>query len=193
MKTYTIKRFNNNWDEINYLTLDNILWTKDYGIRSKMQIAYDDEKLYLHMLSKEEHIRHELYGNEDRICDDSCMEIFFGIDERYFNFEVNFNCKYFVGFGTCRNDNVRIVDDFKFLNAGSNKTSDGWEINYEIPYTFINEYIKEFKPVSGYKMMANCYKCGDKTINEHYLSWNRVDMPTPDFHQSKYFGEMIYE
>jgi len=193
MKTYTIKRFNNNWDDIEYLAVDNVEWTRDYGIRAKMQIAYDDSKLYLHMIANEDDIRNELYGNEDRICDDSCMEIFFKVDERYFNFEVNFNCKYFVGIGKSREDNIRIVDDFKFLNARSSKTSDGWQIYYEIPYEFINKYASDFKPVKGYKMKANCYKCGDLCKHEHYITWNKVEWPTPDYHRPEYFGEMVFD
>ena len=56
MKEYTIKRFNNNWDEIPTLDVDNILWTEDYGIRMKAQIAYDDEKFYVHQVAKEANI-----------------------------------------------------------------------------------------------------------------------------------------
>ncbi len=45
----------------------------------------------------------------------------------------------------------------------------------------------------GTVIRANCYKCGDLTEKEHYLSWNPVDHPTPDFHRSCDFGAMILE
>ncbi|MBR5570284.1 MAG: hypothetical protein IKW10_05250 [Oscillospiraceae bacterium] len=37
---------------------------------------------------------------------------------------------------------------------------------------------------------ANCYKCGDLTPKPHYLSWNPVTSPNPDFHRPQDFGLM---
>ena len=35
------------------------------------------------------------------------------------------------------------------------------------------------------------YKCGDKTAHPHFLSWNPVGTPAPDFHRPDFFGELI--
>ena len=40
---------------------------------------------------------------------------------------------------------------------------------------------------------VNCYKCRDLTAKPHYLFWNPVDHPTPDFHRSCDVGIMILE
>jgi hypothetical protein len=45
----------------------------------------------------------------------------------------------------------------------------------------------------GYSFRANLYKCGDETEVEHYNMWNRVETPTPDYHQLPYFGMMTLE
>ena len=39
---------------------------------------------------------------------------------------------------------------------------------------------------------ANFYKCADRTAHPHFLAWNRVDAPAPDFHRPDFFGELIF-
>ena len=41
------------------------------------------------------------------------------------------------------------------------------------------------------KLRATFYKCGDKTAHPHFLSWNPVGTPAPDFHRPDFFGELI--
>jgi hypothetical protein len=42
------------------------------------------------------------------------------------------------------------------------------------------------------KIMGNFYKCADETISPHYLSWNPIDAPAPDFHRPEFFGEIHF-
>jgi hypothetical protein len=37
---------------------------------------------------------------------------------------------------------------------------------------------------------ANFYKCGDLTAHPHFLSWNPIDLPKPDFHRPEFFGTL---
>lgn len=196
MKEYTIKRFNNNWDEIPTLDVDNILWTDDYDIRMKAQIAYDDEKFYVHQVAKEANIRNEITDKLGSVCRDSCMEFYFqpSNEKRYFHFEINFNCIFYIGIMTERANDVRLIKkDMSMFNAKTNKTEDGWEVYYEIPYHFLQVFVPGYKPTSGDYVRANVYKCGDDTINKHWLSWNKVETPTPDFCREEYFGLMHFE
>ena len=39
---------------------------------------------------------------------------------------------------------------------------------------------------------ANFYKCADKSAHPHFLAWNRVDTPAPDFHRPDFFGELTF-
>ena len=196
MKEYVIKRFLGNWNEINTLDVDNILWTDDYGIRMKAQIAYDDEKLYVHQIAKEANIRAELTDKLASVCRDSCMEFYFqpSNESRYFHFEINYNCVFYIGIMYERSSDVRLIKkDMSLFNAKTNKTEDGWEVFYEIPYHFLQVFVPGYKANSGDYLMGNVYKCGDDTKNKHYLSWNKVETETPDFCRSEYFGKMIFE
>ena len=42
------------------------------------------------------------------------------------------------------------------------------------------------------KLRANFYKCADMTAHPHYLSWNKIEIPNPDFHRPDFFGELVF-
>ncbi|MDE6137165.1 MAG: hypothetical protein K2F97_06800, partial [Muribaculaceae bacterium] len=48
----------------------------------------------------------------------------------------------------------------------------------------------EGKPV---EMRGNFYKCASATSQPHYLSWNPIDTPEPDFHRPEFFGKLILQ
>ncbi|MBR6089456.1 MAG: hypothetical protein IKP86_05955, partial [Anaerolineaceae bacterium] len=80
-----------------------------------------------------------------------------------------------------------IQDRFDIRTA---RTEDGWEGYYQIPLEYIRLFYPEFD-FSG-ALRANIYKCGDQTVNKHYLSWNPIDSEKPDFHRPEDFGIMYY-
>ena len=52
-----------------------------------------------------------------------------------------------------------------------------------------------FTPITTLKagvIRANCFKCGDLTVQPHYMMWNETTSETPDFHRPQDFGRMIF-
>ena len=47
--------------------------------------------------------------------------------------------------------------------------------------------------ISGKKLRANFYKCGDRMPVKHYVTWNPIGWPQPDYHRPEYFGELVFE
>jgi hypothetical protein len=88
---------------------------------------------------------------------------------------------------------VRLIplDYKKTLKPESNRTADGWEINFHVPFDFIQKFLPAFEPKEGYQFYGNCYKCGDLTVKPHYFSWNPIEPGVLDFHCPKFFGQMI--
>ena len=200
MNTYKIKYFQNNidWSLVPSLDVDNILWLPDCGVRMSQQICYTDSAIYIHQTSIEKNIRAEYSDTLASVCEDSCMEFFFSPDQysgRYFNFEWNLNSCLYLGFGYGRSSSVRLIPPnySELFEVHTSLTNDGWELFYKIPLSFIRIFVPEFKIVSGTSIRANCYKCGDKTLHPHYLSWNPCTSETPDFHRPCDFGSMIFE
>ena len=183
------------WNKIPTLSVDNILWLPDAGIRMTQQICYDKQKLYIHQKAVEEHVRAEYTDVLAQVCEDSCMEFFFcpEVDSvRYFNFEWNLNGALYLGWRTDRDNAARLqLNDHKSLfNFHGAKTPDGWEIFYEIPVFFVQLFVPDFVLKPGVQLRANCYKCGKLTPKPHYLTWNPSTSPNPDFHRPQDFGFM---
>ena len=144
-------------------------------------------------------LRAELTGLIDEVCDDSCLEFFFcpmEDDLRYFNIEYNPNTARFLGFGSGIPDLIRLLPDEnndRFLPCVK-IFEGGWELTYQIPYEFIRRFFPDFAPAPGKAMRANCCKCGDKTVNFHWLTWNPLTYSDEDFtfHTPSEFGQMIF-
>lgn len=198
MRSYTIlpKPKNLDWNEIPIVPIDTRLWTPEVNIEATAQVCYDADALYLRLSAKENNIRAEEKGPIGVPCQDSCLEFFFSPvadDNRYFNIEFNPEKCMYLGIGTSRYDLVRMLPNSDDLfKACSLRTDDGWEITYQIPFSFIKLFFKDFAATPGKKMRANFYKCGDLTVQKHYFSWNPITIATPDFHRPEYFGELIF-
>jgi len=66
----------------------------------------------------------------------------------------------------------------------------GWSLALTIPTSiFIHD---KLPTLSGIHARANFYKCGDDCPEPHYLAWNDIGTPAPDFHQPRYFGELVF-
>ncbi len=183
------------WNKIEKAPIDQKLWLPCEQISAYAQLAYDDSRLYVRLHAEEPTIRVENTGMLDQPCQDSCLEFFFSAaeqDARYINIELNPSLCIYFGFGTGREDLMRILlpDGAKTLHAASERTPSGWDVTYELPFQLLRLFFPDFAP-SG-TIRGNFYKCGDLTMQEHYLAWNRVDAERPDFHLPKYFGALIF-
>lgn len=42
------------------------------------------------------------------------------------------------------------------------------------------------------KIFGNFCKCADETAYPHYLTWNPIDLPQPNYHCPEFFGEIRF-
>jgi len=196
MKTYTLQKISGtpDWNTVPILPIDIPQWTEHTDIRAQAQLCWDDTAIYVRLLARESNIRAEHTGLMASVCEDSCLEFFFcpTDDSRYFNFEFNPNCALFLGIGTGDADLVRLVvqDQNAIFAPKAQRTNDGWEITYQIPFSFIRRFFPQFQPKPGLALRGNCYKCGDLTAAPHYLAWNPIDTGFT-FHCPQYFGKLL--
>lgn len=198
MKHYTIARVSDpvEWAEIACLDVNNHQWLPRTDIRMKAQICYSCDGLYVHMRAWETQIRAVHREPLSMVCEDSCMEFFFRPQEgdlRYFNVEINPNGQTYIGFGYNVEELVRLVlpNEDVLLQKRVVLLPDGWECFYCIPISVLRIFFPDYQLTSGKKIYANCYKCGDKTEQPHYISWNPIQSQTPCFHRPMDFGEML--
>lgn len=194
MREYTIIQKPADWAQVPALPIDTLLWSPEVPISAEARICYDEHALYIQMQATEPHIRAEDRDILGAPCKDSCLEFFFCPipgDTRYFNIEYNPNACMYLGFGDIGRL-VRLVPNEAMFQPKVIYIADGWQIAYQIPFDFIRHFFPEFQPVSGTSIRANCYKCGDLTVQPHYLSWNPMTSETPAFHRPHDFGLMHF-
>ena len=196
MKSYTLKKVTGtpNWDSIAALDID-IPYGEVGDVQAWGKLCWDETGIYVNLRAKEAEIRCEELEPLGPVCEDSCLEFFIRPTEalNYFNFEYNPACNVFLGFGTGNNDLIRLImpDQKATFKPEAYRTEDGWGITYHIPFTFIRQFFPAFKAYEGLKFYGNCYKCGDKTIQPHYLSWNPIEPGVLSFHCPAFFGRLI--
>lgn len=196
MRKYTIFETNGapDWSAVPVISVDCVLWEPDCGIRMAQQLCYDETALYVRQRAKESAIRAEYTAPLSPVHQDSCMEFFFalGEDNRYFNFEINPNACFELGFGANRSNRIRLCrkNEQETFCARCVRTPDGWTAEYRIPMDFLRLFYPDFRPKPGVRFRANCYKCGGLTEQPHFLAWNPVTSETPDFHRPQDFGSM---
>lgn len=198
MRTYTMKKIQGkpDWKKIPVMPIDNLLWTDSIDVSAQAQICWDEEALYVRMVAVEPHIRAKENGPLASVCRDSCLEFFFRPSERldYFNIEINPNRAIFLGFATGVHNLIRLLSGNvkKQMKIRVFMTKKGWTLSYRVPFSFIRRFFPDFKAEEGGRMYGNCYKCGDKTVKEHYLAWNPIVNEEPAFHMPEQFGNLIF-
>ena len=187
------------WDSIPKAHMENKYLDTPDIYRAFAQLAYDDEKLYVHLSKKEAETLATQTGTLGAPCLDSCLEFFFSPmegDTRYFNIEFNSLGCVFLGFGTCPEDLFRLVaedgDTAKYFQPEVRKNDDGWEIFYTVPYSLIRRMFPDFEMVKGKTMRANFYTCADNTVPPHYKSWSRVTTDPFTFHNPSCYGKINF-
>lgn len=198
MKSYTLAKVNGapDWSKIPVLSIDTPYeGSEKFPISAQAQLCWNDEAILVHLMAVEKDIRCEHTGRLASVCDDSCLEFFFRPTESmtYFNIEFNPNCAMFLGFGDNVEDLVRLIvwDQEELFHPRANRTSDGWEITYCVPFHFVRRFFPSFTAYEGLHFRGNCFKCGDSTPNPHFFSWSPITGEPFTFHRPDCFGEMI--
>lgn len=134
-----------------------------------------------------------------RSWEDSCCEFFVSdpFDGSYYNFELTCVGSLLSAKGTGRQDRqaidpallTRVIRHSSLERRPIVITGQiiGWTVAMLIPFELIG-IDPDNLPVS---VRANFYKCGDLTAHPHFLSWNPIPIPKPDFHKPEFFGELI--
>ena len=183
--------------------IDTLNWnTFPYKPEVKFKMAYCQDSIFLKFFVSEDNILANVAKINGDVCTDSCVEFFIslGSDKTYYNFELNCVGVPHVEYGQ---KGKRIQMDPEIVKLIKVKSSLGdqpfkeqrgghpWELMIVIPKACFC-FDKDLT-LKGLKANANFYKCGDKTSVPHYLTWNPVNTPNPDFHQPDYFGHLSFE
>jgi len=186
-------------------SIDIINWDAfSYRPKVSFRIAHSNNQIWLKYYVTEENILAQVDTINGGVAGDSCVEFFFDprADGNYYNFEFSCIGMPHLAHGPDRGQR-QFMDEEKIKNQIVIASSLGnepfaertgghtWEMTMIISASILVE--DRGIQLKGLKTRANFYKCGDKTSERHYLSWNAVGTETPDFHRPEYFGTLIFE
>ena len=133
--------------------------------------------------------------NGEDVWTDSCAEAFINFapdrSKTYLNIEIGAGGGMLIGVGEGRENRRPVTDFAPYPECNITLREDMWAATALIPLSLIEAvYGKiDFKP--GYRFTGNFNKCLEEGKGKHFLTWNPVDTPEPDFHRPEAFGELI--
>jgi hypothetical protein len=191
-------------ESVVYQNISEVNWEK-YPYRPDVcfRIAHDGKRIFLHYQVDEDSIR-ALYGEDNgQVWTDSCVEFFlrFPEDDYYYNLECNCIGTVLLGARKTRDESeqasgkiTQTIERFSSLGRqpfALRKGNFSWDLALAIPIeVFFRNSIRD---ISGKKAYGNFYKCGDELLTPHFLSWNKIENPEPNFHLPEFFGEIRFE
>lgn len=180
--------------------LNNLLWSENgYFPEVSFSMAYTSSSILLKYWVTENYAEARHTQVNDLVYKDSCVEFFISFDNgaNYYNLEFNCIGTPYAAYGAGNPGRVTlpadVIEQFKiFVKTESfeNENLTKWELILDIPFSaFIYNDIKSLK---GVVCKGNFYKCGDETTVPHYLSWNNIVNPVPNFHLPEFFGTISF-
>ena len=182
-------------------TVESQAWDayKVDSVSVTFSIGFYDKTVCILFQVTEDEIRATYTNHLDPVYKDSCVE-FFMADEvgRYVNIECNPYGAVLAGIGYSRNDRVLLDKGFfsqlrvwTSLSPSEPPKDHNWEVLLQIPLEDTGMLGPEDDVVTG-TFTGNIYKCGDDLQQPHYISWAPIQTPSPDFHQSSFFGTFTF-
>lgn len=208
--TPSVEEINAKFDSenIEWNAIDKINWeSHTYKPEVNFRIMHSDNEIFIQYKVKQDYVRAVYdYDLESLPYTDDCVEFFCipsDTDPSYYNLELNCIGHGTFSWGPTRQDrhrNCGLIEQVRrWASLGSDKveidngTPVEWTLTVAIPKSVYTQADKNLKDFSGRTIRANFYKCGDNTKTPHYLSWNPIGTPKPQFHAPEYFGEVKFE
>ncbi|MGK6352963.1 carbohydrate-binding family 9-like protein [Parapedobacter sp. DT-150] len=181
--------------------LEEVPWPDfPYKPSVTFRIAHTVDSLLLEYRVREQHIKAEYRNTNDPVYKDSCVEFFLSFEgQRYYNLEFNCLGTGLIGFGDAdidtrrqlSNATVEKVKTYSSMEAVAQAGADAeWLLLLNIPFSVFDAH--QIASLAGRRCTGNFYKCGDDLPVPHFVSWNGIDHPTPNFHLPQCFGELLF-
>jgi len=180
--------------------INTINWSVySYTPEVSFKMAYNDNFLFLKYKVKENYVMAKVTQDNGPVWTDSCVEFFITPDDNgYYNFEFNAIGTCLLEYGKSRFERRRPGDNIirKIIRIPSmgfhpfaeKEGNFEWELFVAIPVdTFFCHAIKNFCVM---ELRGNFHKCGDKLSHPHFLTWNKIETVTPDYHRPEFFGNI---
>ena len=180
-------------------------WAKEFPYAPKVtcRLAHTSQNFIVYFEVEEQYTAARVSQDNGEVWTDSCVETFIALDDKgYYNFETTCIGKQLLAYRIEREVGVehasqQIIDRIKRTASLPNENfeervgENHWNIMLEIPAEVLFRH--KIQKWDGVKARINLYKCGDKLSHPHFLSWQPIDAPKPDFHLPRFFADVVFE
>ncbi|MFI3316463.1 MAG: carbohydrate-binding family 9-like protein [Rikenellaceae bacterium] len=172
-----------------------------YCPQVEFSILHDGDNIYIKYWVKEQATLAHVTKDFGEVWTDSCVEFFISFGTGYYNIEFNsigyglasFRTRREPEFATAASSELMAkIERYPSLHRTSfdEQCVEEWNIMLKLPKElFINESLAT---LDGVKATANFYKCGDNLTVPHFVSWNPIEVETPNFHIPSFFKEIEF-
>lgn len=199
--TSAIELFDKNG--IDYVPVDNVNWASDYPYKPEFafRMAHTGDNVIIEYKVRENSVASVAGKDNGRVWEDSCCELFTQLsgEDVYYNMECNCTGRLLIGCGPVREGRTLApVEVLERVKRWSSLGTDDFELKSgDVSWQMVLVIPKEawfkssIQTLNGLSLKANIYKCGDKLAQPHFLSWNKIDIKSPDFHRPDFFGNVV--
>ena len=186
-----------------FYAIDKVNWPNEFPEKPEVcvEVSNDHEALRLRYYVRGEQLRAATIDDQGPVWEDSCVEFFCQIpgDRHYINFETNCIGAMVASRRLGRAEDVQPFTPEEMAQIERHcsfprqaiEERDGWfewQVELRIPLTLI---FREIKPTFPQRLRVNFYNCADRTKKPHFLSWQPINLPNPNFHCPEFFGEIV--
>ena len=214
LSAYSVKRavqgvnVNDKWNDAAWKGVESVKIQNYMGEMPKFKpqaeakMVYDDQFIYVIYRVKDRYVRSITQKINGKVWEDSAVEFFFSPEENnpinYFNLEINCG-------GTPLFHHKKgkpTVEDIQKIEIAASlpKVVDPeitervtWTMSFKIPLDMLEKYTNVVRPKAGVSWRANFYKIAEINSNKHYITWNEVKNPKPQFHLPQFFWVLNFQ
>jgi len=200
-KLFSTKKVGEQTEGIFYF-ISNNNWDYFSDVKASFSLQHEENNIYIRFKVNESNSKAVYTNFNEPVYEDSCVEFFISFDHKYY-YNLEFNCigNILGGYGANKQNRDWLKEDeLKKIKTtpslGFNKIEIikhpiEWSLEAIIPKEIFS--FDKIASFNGVKAKGNFYKCGDKQVQPHYLSWNPIKSECPNFHLPEYFGEIEFE
>jgi hypothetical protein len=184
-------------DHVSKNAIANAPWAgSKYKPECSFAIAHRNNCIFMKFFVVEDDILVRCNQPNDPVYKDSCVEFFiaFNDEAEYYNLEFNCIGTCYLGYGTNTERKTADVNIIKKIKCIPLLYSHEGKIKWKLTLVIPNEvfFHHNYSSLTSRTCRANFYKGGDDLLVPHYLAWNNIESPKPNFHLPEFFGGLTF-
>ncbi|MDL2300358.1 carbohydrate-binding family 9-like protein [Clostridiaceae bacterium OttesenSCG-928-D20] len=190
-------------DSLPALELNNWQWTCKTRPETRAHLAWiEGEGIAVKFHIEEKSPKMESQTPLTHVHEDSAVELFLsmtgeekpGLSSMYLNFEANAAPVLYACTGAGRKGREKISpEEYELCKISSKIEEDFWEVSFLVPLSVLKRVCNISGLREGDCLWLNLYKLSEDEALEHYASYSKVELESPNFHRPDFFIKAVLD